>query len=399
MTDRRPSAPGTPSIDLPRLRAGRLARLQAAMRRHDLGACLFFNPANIRYATGTRIMAVYTSGTFVRGSLVPAEGSPILFEHPNSMHISRQIATDVRPMFSWDFCGTQALDQAVRWARQIRSALRDLGLKGDRLAVDRLDTPGFLALMDEGIRVVDSGPATVEAREIKTPEEIELLRINGRIGHAMLAEFEAAIRPGIREYELLAVLSDVLLKRQGEHLFTRCCVAGRNTNPWMLEAGDTEVRPGDLVFVDTDAVGYEGYVVDVSRTFLCGDQPTPVQKEAYRAAHDCVAGMLEIARPGVTFEEFARRAPPLPEKYRARRYEVMVHQAGLEDEGPSIPYPDDDGLPMPPRELREGMVLCLECYAGEVGGAFGVKLEDQVLVTEKGIENLCAYPYDARLLG
>src|SRR5205823_4117036 len=83
-------------------------------------------------------------------------------------------------------------------------------------------------------------------------------------------------------------------------------------------------------WVDTDANGYEGYVIDVSRTFLCGDDPTPGQKEAYRVAFDCVTGMLELVRPGVTFAEFADRAPRLPAAYRARRYPGMVHQAGLE---------------------------------------------------------------------
>jgi Xaa-Pro aminopeptidase len=369
------------------------------MRQHDIEACLFFNPANVRYATGTNIMTVYALATCCRCALVPASGAPVLFEHPNSMHVSRKILPGVRPMLAWDFCGTQAADLAARWAGEIRAALSELGVKSRRLAVDRLDAPGFLALQREGIEVADSGPLTVDAREIKTPEEIELLRLNGRIAYAMLADFEAAIRPGVREHELLAVLSHTLMKHQGEYLITRCCAAGRNTNPWTLEAGDRAVATGDLVFVDTDAIGVEGYFADVSRTFLCGHRPTPEQKEAYRAAYACVAGMVELARPGISFSDFARKAPPLPEKYRAQRYEVMVHQAGLEDEGPSVLYPDDENTPMPPRELREGMVLCLECYTGEVGGAFGVKLEEQVLVTSRQPENLCPYPFDTRLLG
>jgi Xaa-Pro aminopeptidase len=280
--------------------------------------------------------------------------------------------------------------------------MRELGVEGERLAVDKLDAYGFLALQAEGIALTDPSPATVDAREVKTPEEVALFEINGGIGDAMLAEFEAAIRPGIREYELLAVLSDALLRRHGEFLFTRLVASGTNTNPWMSEAHDKLVMPGDLVGIDTDANGYEGYVIDVSRTFLCGDRPTAGQREAYRVAHDCVTGMLELARPGITFADFAEKAPRLPEAYRALRYPTMVHQAGLEDEGPGIPYPDDDRGPrriMPERELKENMVLCLECYAGKEGAPFGVKLEDQVLVTADGAELLCTYPYDAKLLG
>jgi len=308
----------------------------------------------------------------------------------------------VRPAYTWQYGGVAARDKAREWAGSLRAALRERGLERERLAVDKLDTVGFLALQEEGIPIVDVGPATVDAREVKTPEEVEVFAINGGIGDAMLAEFEAAIRPGIREYELWAVLSDALLRRHGEGLFTRLVASGTNTNPWLTEAHDKAVMPGDLVGVDTDASGYEGYVIDVSRTFLCGDTPSPEQKEAYRVAYDCVMGMLDLVRPGMSFEEFAHKAPPLPEAYLAQRYPSMAHQAGLEDEGPSIPYPDDNRGPrriMPKREIKENMVLCLECYAGKAGAPFGVKLEDQVLVTADGARLICTYPYDAKLLG
>ena len=402
----RPDIPRLPvptleEIDFVALRAGRLARLQTMLARHDFPIALLYGTPNIRYATGVDVMSVWTAGTFARYCLVPAEGTPTLFEYSGSMHVSRKLVQDVRPAYTWRFGGVAARDKAREWARSIRDALRELGLERERLAVDKLDAVGFLALQAEGIAIVDVSPAIVDAREVKTPEEIQLFALNGVIGDAMLEEFEAAIRPGIREWELLAVLSDALLRRRGEGLFTRLVASGTNTNPWLTEATDKPVMPGDLVGVDTDANGVEGYVIDVSRTFLCGDVATSEQREAYRVAYDCVQGMLELLRPGLSFEEFARRAPRLPEAYVAQRYPTMVHQAGLEDEGPGIPYPDDDRGPrriMPKRELRENMVLCLECYAGKPGAPFGVKLEDQVLVTNDGAQLICAYPYEAKLL-
>jgi Xaa-Pro aminopeptidase len=393
--------PNRSEIDFPKLRAGRLARLQTMMKRHDLPVALLYTTANIRYATGADVMGVWTAGTFARYCIVPAEGAPILFEYKGSVHVSQKVVADVRPAYTWQYGGLAARDKAREWARSIRATLAEFGLEHERLAVDRLDTTGFLALQDEKIPIVEVLPASVDAREVKTPEEVQLFAINGGIGDAVLAEFEAAIRPGIREYELLAVLSDALLRRHGEGLFTRLVSSGTNTNPWLTEATDKTVQPGDLVGVDTDAHGYEGYIIDVSRTFLCGDHPTPEQKEAYRVAYDCVMGMHELVRPGITFKEFAGKAPRLPEAYAAQRYPTMVHQAGLEDEGPGIPYPDDTRGPrriMPQREFKENMVLCLECYAGKVGAPFGVKLEDQVLVTKDGPKLICAYPYDAKLL-
>ena len=71
-------------------------------------------------------------------------------------------------------------------------------------------------------------------------------------------------------------------------MFTRLVASGTNTNPWMSEAHDKVVQPGDLVGIDTDANFYEGYVVDISRTFSCGDVATDGQKVAYRIAYDCV---------------------------------------------------------------------------------------------------------------
>jgi len=393
--------PNLNEIDMSRLRSGRLERLQGEMRRHGLPVCLFFNPATIRYATGTDVMGVWAAGTFVRYCLVPAEGTPILWEYEDSIHVSRRFLDDVRPAYSWQFGGRDSAGPVKLWAADLRATLRDLGLEGEPLGVDKLDTIGFLALQEEGIHIVDPSPATIDAREVKTPEEIDLFKINGAIGDAILGQFEAAIRPGVREHELLAVLSRALLDYHGEFLFTRLVASGTNTNPWMSEAHDKIVMPGDLVGIDTDANGYEGYVIDISRTFLCGDRSTPAQREAYRVAYECVVGMAGIIRPGMTFEEFVRDSPRLPAKFVEQRYGAMAHQAGLEDEGPFFPYPEDvgeRGAQIPDRVIQPGMILCLECYAGEVGAPFGVKLEDQVLVTDTGAELLSTYPFDERLL-
>lgn len=391
--------PNLNEIDMRALRTNRLARLQAMMRRHNIPICLFFNPANIRYATGTDVMGVWTATTLARYCLVAAEREPVLFEYRTSMHVSGKLVRDVRPAISWQYGGTQGAGRARRWAEQLKAAIGELGCAGEPLAVDKLDGFGFQALSEAGIRIADPSPATVDARQIKTPEEVQLMILNGAIADAMFADFEAAIRPGVREYELLAVLSGALLRHHGEFIFTRLVASGTNTNPWMSEAHDKLVQPGDLVGIDTDANGYEGYVLDVSRTFLCGDEGTPAQKEAYRIAYDCVNGMRELMKPGMTFAEFSHRAPKLPDGYINNRYSTMAHQAGLEDEGPGIPYPQDFGEDPPAeRIIAENMVFCLECYAGRDGEAFGVKLEDQVLVTKDGAVALNTYPFERKLL-
>ena len=369
------------------------------MRKRDVAVCLLTHPANVRYATGTAIMTVYGLGYFFRCALAFADGPPILFEHPNSIHLTSGVLEDVRPMvWDWEFSGSDAIPWAEQWAFEIRDALRDRGVQDQPIALDRLTTPGFLGLRKAGLELIDAGPALLDARMVKTPEEVHAFRWNGRIIEEMLARMEAEIAPGVLEQELLAVLTDTLLRRGGEFQVTRGVESGPNTNPWRTEASDRTLEDGDLVWVDTDANGVEGYFFCVSRTFLCGaKKPTPQQRDAYRAAHDYVTKASELLQPGTSFWEFAEKAPAFPDRYRAQRYEVLGHSVGLEDEGPSFPYADEE-RPGVDYVLEENMVMVLECYCGEVGGRDGVKLGDQFLVTKDGPERLVRYPYEDRLL-
>jgi Xaa-Pro dipeptidase len=372
------------------LRTERLARLQASMRTHDVEACLLFSEPNVRYATGAITMPVYSMSTFVRCAVVAAAGSPILFEHRNSMH--RVPAVDVRPMHAWEFYD-DPVTRARAFAMEAIAALRELGVGGDRIAVDRLGTPGFLALQEAGLRLVDSSPVTQDAREIKTPQEVALFRMNGPIMVDALGELETALRPGITERELFAVYAHGALSRGAEYLATNTLCSGPNTNPWRAEATDRAIEAGDLVYVDTDTVGVEGCFFCVSRTFVCGDaEPTADERSTYQAAFEWVQGMTALVRPGVTCGELATAAPHAPERFRAQRYECMLHGAGLEEESPSVCYPQDVQS-NPDREIELNMVLVVETYMGEVGGSHGVKLGDVVLVTADGPEVLAPYPY------
>jgi Xaa-Pro aminopeptidase len=367
------------------------------MREHGADVCLFFNQANVRYATGTAAMTVYSNGAFVRCALVPAEGAPILFEHPKLLYRVRDVVADVRPMPAWEFSDDPDGD-ARAWAAEIAGALADAGIADRRLFVDKLGTPAYGALADAGCTFEDTGTITLDAREVKTPQELLLFEVNAQVGMRMLEAFDHAVGPGVREQDLLAVMTDTLLREGGEYLISRACVSGPNTNPWNLEATDRVVEPGDLVFVDTDAVGVEGYFIDVSRTFLCGEvEASQAQREAYRVAHDWMRAAISELRPGLTMREYAERVPALPEKYRPQRYEVLAHQAGLEDEGPSVAYPEDP-QPNGDRVLKEHSVVCLEAYVGEVGARDGVKLEDQLVLTADGARVLIPYPYCDRLL-
>ena len=383
--------------DVEALRLERLARLQAAMRAHDVEVCLLFNEPNIRYATGASAMPVYAMSTFVRCALVPAEGTPILFEHGNSMHRSALRAPDVRRMHAWEFFDDPETE-ADAWADEVLAAVREVGAEGSTVAVDRLGAPAYLALARRGIRVGDSAPVTQDARRVKTPQELRLLDVNAALVMEMLAAFDQAIAPGVSERDLLAVLASVMIRGGGEYLATSTVCSGPNTNPWRAEVTDRRLESGDLVYVDTDTVGIEGMFFCVSRTFLAGRvPPSPAQRDAYRASHDWLRGMEELIRPGVTCGELATLAPRIPERYLAQRYECMVHGIGLEEENPSVCHPQDRQSNAD-TVIEEHMALVVELYAGESGGRDGVKLGDQVVVTSDGCRVLCPYPFSSTLL-
>jgi Xaa-Pro dipeptidase len=382
-----------PGLDPTALRAERLERLQAAMRARDLEVCLLFNEPNIRYATGVSAMPVYAMSTFVRCAVVPAEGSPILFEHANSMHRSREaLEGAVRPMHAWEFFDDPRAEAEV-WARETIAAIQDVRVTGRTVAVDRLGTPGFLALQRAGFTIVDSAPATQAAREVKTHQEIALMRRNGALIVDMLTAFEAAIAPGIRERDLLAVLSDVMLRGGGEYLATNTVCSGPNANPWRAEATDRALKAGELVFVDTDTVGIGGYFFCVSRTFpVPGALVGPAQRDTYRVALDWLRAVEALVEPGITCGELALKAPALPALWAAQRYECMIHGIGLEEESPSVCYPSDPQS-NPDRVIQKDMTLVVELYAGAQGSDHGVKLGDEILVTDRGIEVLAPYPF------
>ncbi|HEX6580220.1 MAG TPA: Xaa-Pro peptidase family protein [Actinomycetota bacterium] len=383
--------------DVEALRLERLARLQAAMHAHDVEVCLFFNEPNIRYATGASAMPVYAMSTFVRCALVPAEGTPILFEHGNSMHRSALRAPDVRRMHAWEFFDDPE-KEADAWADELLEAVREVGAEGSTVAVDRLGAPAYLALARRGIGVGDSAPVTQDARRVKTPQELRLLDENAALVMEMLAALDRAIAPGVSERDLLAVLAGVMIRGGGEYLATNTVCSGPNTNPWRAEVTDRRLESGDLVYVDTDTIGIEGMFFCVSRTFLAGDTPpSTAQRDAYRASHEWLRGMEELIRPGVTCGDLATLAPPMPERYLAQRYECMVHGVGLEEENPSVCHPQDRQSNAD-TVIEEHMALVVELYAGEPGGRDGVKLGDQVVVTSDGCRVLCPYPFSTTLL-
>ncbi|KAF5981202.1 Xaa-Pro aminopeptidase [Fusarium coicis] len=351
---------------LPTMRAYRLQRICDQLIARDLGGILLFDPLNIRYATDTTNMQLWTAHDPSRACFVAASGYMVL----------------------WDFHGCEHLSAHLPL---INEHARD----NRRLALDRIEVTGLRTLKAQGIEICDGQAVTEHARMIKGPDEIRAIRCAIASCEAALGEMRQAMRAGATENDVWAALHAGNIRRGGEWIETRLLSSGPRTNPWYQECGPRVLRDGDLVALDTDLVGVYGMCVDVSRTWICGDlEPTSEQKRLYRIAHEHIITKAEMVRPGVKFTEFTRNGHRLPESCRAQRYSVMFHGVGLCDEYPCIRYPEDFDSYGYEGELREGMVLCVEAYVGEVGGKDGIKLENQLLVTDTGSELLTHYPFE-----
>lgn len=383
------------------LRIARLARLCAQLKQRDLEAVLLFDPLNIRYATDTTNMQVWTAHDFARATFVTADGYIILWDFARCDHMTSHLPLiNERRTGAGGFYfahGDQASTFAKNFAAEVASVMKQHGVR--RLAADKMDFMLAYALRDLGINLHNGQAVMEHARLIKSSEEINAMRCAIAACDVATAEMQTALTPGIAEVELWSLFHAANIARGGEWIETRLMSSGPRTNPWMQEAGPRLIQSGDLVGLDTDMIGPYGMCCDMSRTWLCGDgEATPQQKLLHRIALDHITENADLLRPGVSFRDLTFNGHALPEKYIPQRYCVKMHGVGLCDEFPSIYYPQDyiDGAFE--YHLEPGMVLTVEAYIGEIGGREGVKLEDHILVTENGPEKMTTYPFDPKLM-
>ncbi|MEN0041412.1 MAG: Xaa-Pro peptidase family protein [Pseudomonadota bacterium] len=392
-----------PAPDLETMRHYRMERIRAELRKRDLAGIHLYDPLNIRYATDSTNMQLWTTHNPVRCVFIATDGPVILFEFHSCEHLSDHtgMVDEVRPCTAWFYFegGNRCMEFAENWANDIAALLREHGGGNMHCAFDQVDSHGVPYLEKNGIDVIYGEELMEEARKIKSPDEILCMRRAVVSCEAAMAEMEKALVPGMTENDLWAVLHAENIRRGGEWIETRLLASGPRTNPWFQESSARIIENGDIVAFDTDLIGSYGFCCDISRTWLAGDgEPTAEQIELYRIAVDQMEANTAMLRPGLTFRELSHTAKQLPDDCMPTRYGVLFHGIGLCDEYPSIRYAVDhehhgyDGV------LEPGMCVCVESYVGRHGGHEGIKLEDQCLITETGYEVLSRYPWDTRLM-
>lgn len=384
-------------VDYDRLRRERLARARAALAASNLGALLLFDMNNVRYVTSTHI-GEWARDKMARYVLLPRNGDPILWDFGSAAKNHRLYAPWL-PQSSWR-AGVASLRGAVSpesgitagLARKIAQELRERGLKDAPLGVDVIDWQTVEALQAEGIRVADGQQVMLDAREIKTQDEIALLKHAAGMVDAAYDELYRALRPGARENELVALVNRVLYELGSDEVEAVNAVSGERCSPHPHVFADRLIRPGDQAYFDI-IHAFNGYRTCYYRTFVVGSA-TPAQVDAYKQCREWIDAAIATVRPGVTTRDIALLWPRAQDFGFDSEEECFGlqfgHGVGLALwERPIISRLNSLDHPV---ELKAGMVIALETYCPARDGYSAARIEEEVLVTEDGCEVLFRFP-------
>ena len=394
---------GLPAPSLEELRRFRYQRLLGEIRKRDYGAILMTDPLNIRYATDSTNMQLWNTHNPFRACALFADGHMILWDYKNSLFLAdhNPLVNEVRSGASmFYFSNGDKTDESARsYASEIADLMKTHAGDNRRIAVDKIMVAGLRALERCGLEVMEGEEVTEKARVIKGPEEIKAMRCAVNSCEHSVRLMEEAAEPGMTEDEIWAVLHAENIKRGGEWIETRLLASGPRTFPWFQECGPRVTQNNEILAFDTDLIGIYGLCVDISRTWFLGDgQPSQKMKEYYKLGYDHIMTNMSLLKPGVSFRELTFGGHQLPEEVVPGQYSCRFHGVGLCDEWPLIAYPQNFVEGAFEYELQPGMMLCVEALIGSKEAGFSVKLEDQVLITEDGYENLTNYPYDQKFL-
>ncbi len=403
------TAAGLDLPDLQAMRAYRHARLTQHVVDRDYGGVLMFDPLNIRYATDSTNMQLWNTHNPFRAVLVCADGYMVIWDYKNSPFLStfNPLVREQRSGASmFYFSNGDRNDQAAdAFAPEVIDLLREHSGGNMRLAVDKIMVPGYRALIAAGIDVMEGEELTEKARSIKGPDEIKAMRCANHACETTVRLMEDFARENAgngttTEDDIWAVLHAENIRRGGEWIETRLLASGPRTNPWFQECGPRVTQKNEVISFDTDLIGAYGICIDISRSWWIGpNKPRPDMIYAMQHAVEHIQTNMDMLRPGVNMQDLSRNTHVLDDKFQAQKYGCLMHGVGLCDEWPLIAYPDKMVEGAFDYDLQPGMTLCVEAAVGEVGGDFTIKLEDQVLITDDGYENLTTYPFDDALMG
>jgi Xaa-Pro aminopeptidase len=399
-------------LDMSRLRAERLARLTAELERSSLGAVLTFDFHNIRYMTGTHI-GTWAMDKMIRFALLPQGGAPVLWDFGSAARHHQLYSPwldAAHPDREMEHYGARAGISTLRGAispsagraedvaLKIYQVLADHGLTKQPLGVDIVEPPVLFALQAMGIDVVDGQQVFLEARKIKTVDEVGLLTQAASMVDSAYESLYEFLRPGVRENECVGLVSKVLYDLGSEHVEGVNAISGERCSPHPHVFSDRLIRPGDPAFFDI-LHSFMGYRTCYYRTFAVGSA-SPGMADAYKICREYMDQAIALVKPGATTADIVSVWP-------------TAQEFGFPDEEAAfaLQYGHGVGLSIwerpifsrmtsfdAPEVLEEGMVFALETYWPAADGWGAARIEEEVVVTADGAQVITKFPAEELLV-
>ncbi|MGH9304045.1 MAG: M24 family metallopeptidase [Acidimicrobiales bacterium] len=386
-------------VDFARLRAYRLGRARGALDASDLGALLCFDVNNVRYLTSTQI-GEWVRDKVCRYALLPRGGEPTLWDFGSAALHHRLHAPWLGPEHSragmLGLRGSVAPDAGLMSsaAAELKGLLDDAGVGDDPVGVDIAELPMLLALKEAGVDVVDGQQVMLDARQIKSADEIMLLSVSASMVDGAYQLISEILKPGIRENQIVGAVNEFLYGAGSDDVEAINAASGERCSPHPHNFSDRMIRPGDQAFFDI-IQSFNGYRTCYYRTFGVG-RATQSQKDAYRRAREWIDAAIALVKPGVTTDTLARTWPRAEEFGFPSEIEAFglqfghglglaLHERPIVSRLCSLEHPVT---------IEENMVFALETYCPASDGYSAARIEEEVVVTADGPRIITLFPAD-----
>jgi len=384
-------------VDYRRLHRYRLGRAQAALEASDLGALLLFDDNNVRYITSTKI-GEWARDKLSRWVLLPRGGDPILWDFGSAAVHHKLYSPWLRPencragVIGMRGTVEPAFGLMKHHAEEMASILKNAGLAKMPIGVDIIEPPMMFELEKAGLKIKDGQQVMLEAREVKSADEIALLNRAAAMVDGAYDLINEKLRPGVRENEIVGEVNKFLYYHGSDDVEAINAISGERCNPHPHNFTDRMVRPGDQVFFDI-LQSFMGYRTCYYRTFNVS-RATPAQHDAYKKCREWLDLAIDLIKPGVTTDEVCSVWPKaqefgFPDEFAAFGLQfghglgLNLHERPIISRVVSMDHPT---------VIKEGMVFALETYCPAKDGYSAARIEEEVVVTDKGHTIISLFP-------
>ena len=305
------------------------------MEKHDLGALVCFVGENVRYITSV-FQGNWKNNIYIRYCVLPRDGEPVLFETAGSDLECAKIDApwlkgNIRPAITWKWAETAESFMADKMAHSVLDVLKENGVENEKIGLDVYDPSAYEAFKKLDLNIVSAWPAMSGARIVKTPDEIECLKISSAIGDTSFWKIEHEwLKPGVKESEITAKVNEYLYTQGFDFVYDIIVASGGNTSPYRRWHTDKVIREGDLVIVDQNAVGPGGYFVDFVRCFKVGGRWTQKEKDLYKECYESMYAAIEMMKAGNTTADVAEKLPTYADdEFGTVTLQQFAHSIGL----------------------------------------------------------------------